>query len=145
LKHFYIYTNEIFDSDLLICVGLNTEQIIKKLPNISKLSKKAFKDNIEYIANGINEPHVDGFVVSLRENGLSYFFMWLRDWKYDWTHFDLLNHEIVHYRQMLFEEKGIKDEMEFEAYFQKSVFRSLRKLLGGDKKRGQEKGLGYIC
>lgn len=132
MKHFYLYTNEIFNSELLICVGLNTDQIVKRLPKyLTKDAVKVFQDrvNIECIRSQIEEKYVNGFLVSFIKDGIAFYFLWFREFKDNWESFDLLNHEIVHYRQMQFEERGIKNEIEFEAYFQQSVCRSLRKLL----------------
>jgi len=131
-KHFYLYHNEIFDSELLICIGLRADRIVKRLPKyISKKAVEIFKDkdNIDFLESEITQNHITGIFVRFKKDGISYFFMWLREFKNNWECLDWLNHEIVHYRQMLFEEKKIEGEPEFEAYFQQSVFRSLRKLL----------------
>ena len=56
-------------------------------------------------------------------------FEWLKNFKNSWQELDILNHEIVHYRQYQFSDKQIINENEFEAYFEESVFRSIRRLL----------------
>ena len=55
--------------------------------------------------------------------------LWLKDFKANNSYFDLLNHEVTHLRQFIFEKRGIKDEVEFEAYFHESIYRVLKQKL----------------
>jgi hypothetical protein len=125
----FIYTNAIFQSELLVCVGSDLKQVKKWADKNSKNIKAVFKNehNVKIFETGIKNNN--GFVAELKINDLPFYILWLREWKDDWLHLDTLNHEIVHYKQYQFYYKRVIDENEFEAYFQESTFRELRKLL----------------
>lgn len=55
--------------------------------------------------------------------------LYLEEWKGDDNISGLLNHEIVHYRQELFSSREIKNESEFEAYFQQNTWLRLKRIL----------------
>ncbi len=129
MKKIIVYTNEIFDGDVLVCVGVTAEQIKKWADKNSKNLKEIFKikNNFDIIKENIIGNN--GFVVVFVKNGISFYLLWLKDYKNSWKEIDTLNHEVVHLRQAMFESKKIINEREFEAYFQESTLRGIRKKL----------------
>ena len=63
------------------------------------------------------------------EEGVNYYFLLLKKWKYSSECYDTLLHEIVHLKQFLWEAKAIEKEIEFEAYFIENVFIQFREKL----------------
>ena len=130
MKKIFIYTNEIFNSELLVAVEANENDLIKWAgKNGTKDLKEILKtkENINLIEEEIKKN--SGVMFCFEKDNKFFFLMWLKTWRNNWEDLDTLNHEIVHYRQFIFEKKNINNEIEFEAYFQESVYRELRRKL----------------
>ena len=130
MKKIFIYTNEIFNSELLVAVEANENDLIKWAgKNGTKDLKEILKtqENINLIEDRIKKN--SGIMFCFTKDNKNFFLMWLKAWRNNWEDLDVLNHEIVHYRQFIFENKNINNEIEFEAYFQESVCRELRRKL----------------
>jgi len=127
-KTIFVHTIEIFSQQILICVGLRAEEIKKWADKNSKNLKEILQtdDNFKKLQE---ISLASGFVVKFSKDGLSYYILWLKEYENHWDHLDVLNHEIVHLRQFTFLGKNIENEIEFEAYFQESVFKSIRTAL----------------
>ncbi len=111
-KTIFVYKCPLFETEVLICIGsslLKEKTIVKELEN----SIKSYSGCVNCFGRGKS----------------NYYLIWLENFVNNWYWLDILNHEIVHLRQFLFENKGIKDEFECEAYFQEKVFRNLRQIL----------------
>jgi len=128
MKKIFIYNIEIFDSQILVAVGVTAKQVDKWL---KKNGLKSIKNvmNKEITNRFIEASKNDGFVQFITNGDITFYILWLKDFKWEMTLLDILNHEIVHLRQFMFADKNIENELEFEAYFQESVFRELRKKL----------------
>ena len=130
MKKIFVYECGIFNSQLLIVVGKKAKDIkewAKKSPKLFKecLDNKEIYGKLEEAIN-TNPGFLFTFYDSKKTN---YYILYLEDFEDTWKWLDILNHEIVHYRQYQFSERKIEDEKEFEAYFQENVFREVRKLL----------------
>jgi 3-methyladenine DNA glycosylase AlkD len=135
MKGIFIYRNDIFNEELLICVGVTAEEIKRWSERNSKILKKIYKDGEILKATKDNIESSTGFVQFFIMDGFKYYILWLKNYNNNWEWIDVLNHEVVHYRQELFKERGISDEREFEAYLHESIFRELRILLNKHCKR----------
>jgi len=126
MKKIFVHKIEVFNSEILICVGVNFKDVVKWADKNSKNLKAICKEKDnqkiieEYSSNSL------GFVTTFVKDNQDFYFVWLKDYKNEWDYLDVLNHEITHLRQFLFGNKGIKNEIEFEAYFQENTFRQLR-------------------
>ena len=123
-----VYTNEIFNSELLVCVSSSVKQIKQWANKNSTNLKEMFKnkDNLKILEENIKKQN--GFVIYFTKEKKRYLILWLEHFNNTWDDLDVLNHELVHYKQFLFEDKKI-DGIEFEAYFIESTFRSIRRML----------------
>jgi len=122
------YNIDIFDLQLLVCVGSN-ENDIKKWAD--KNGTKEFKILVKQGLPMFNDnTHNSGFVYRTTDkNGLSYYILWLKKHDNSWECLDTLLHEIIHIKQEKFKACLIEDEREFEAYFVEYLFRVLRREL----------------
>jgi len=130
MSKIFIYDNEIFNAQLLVCVSVSAKQIKAWADkNSKKYLKKILetKTNIELLEKAVETNN--GSIMLFKKNNSNYYILWLKNFKNSWQELDILNHEIVHYRQYQFSDKQIINENEFEAYFEESVFRSIRRLL----------------
>jgi hypothetical protein len=122
---------EIFDAEMVVCVGIksgnNLATWLKKF-GVKKVKNLLSKENIAEI-DSIIAKRYEGFIYRVTKDKENYYFLYLRDFKNSWQSFDVLLHELVHYKQLQWENKRIKDEFEFEAYFVESCYRVLRRKL----------------
>jgi hypothetical protein len=127
MKKIFIYKIEIFGDEIVFCVGVKAKDVSEWLKknngkkNIIKLFNR--KETIEEFDELSKSP---GFVREYDEPDVHLCLVYLKDYNFMEDELDILNHEIVHLRQFLFKHKDIKEEIEFEAYFQQNVFRELR-------------------
>jgi hypothetical protein len=124
MKKIFVYDSAIFEVDVLICVGSSCQDIKKwVLKNAVKELKDFFQKN-DISDNQQGTLHR----ISLSKN---YYILYLKEFNFTWDDFGLLLHEIVHLKQYLFMDRGIKKELEleFEAYFIQNTFLRIRKQL----------------
>lgn len=123
----FVQDTEIFGDELLVCIGLNTQEIFQ---NIRK--KRLGKDKLskEFIAwmeynKGAWESHEgkDGFTLSNNN------FMVLTVYTVEdsWEFWETLMHEIHHVVFMIIKRKNLYTEMEAQAYLFEYLFRSIRR------------------
>lgn len=128
MKKIFVHDIEIFDLELLVCVGVRRKDILSWAKKNSEPTKKIFEDKIMDDFDDFTKN--SGFVKIYEDNnGVFFYILWLKEWENSWDSLDILNHEITHLRQFSFEHKNIENEIEFEAYFQENVFRTLRQRL----------------
>jgi len=130
MKKIFVYNVAIFNTDLLVCVGVTINQIKKWIfKNAIKELKNKFRDKkmIEELDGLIKDNK--GFVYLIGDKKKRFYFLYLTDFTNTWSDMDVLNHEIVHIKQAIFENRHTENETEFEAYFVESTFRELRKKL----------------
>jgi len=129
MKKIFVYTIEVFGLQILVAVGATAEQIKKWADKNSKELKEIYKikENFENTEQAIEKN--SGFVQVFTKDNIQFYFLWLQEYKNTWCRLDVLNHEVVHLRQFIFDNKKIINEVEFEAYFQESMFREIRKRL----------------
>jgi hypothetical protein len=137
MKKIFVFDNEIFDSELLVCVGVKLKDVEnwakKNSNNLTDILK--VKENRKLIDDRFFCKSEKGCLIKFEKDGLSFYILYLRDFKNTWADLDCLNHEIVHYKQFQWQDRNINNEIEFEAYFQENVFRQLRKKLNSFMKK----------
>lgn len=80
---------------------------------------KVLKKHAKFLKKQFRKPH--NFVTEIRYKGKAYYI--LRLTRYDE---ETLLHEIIHYKQVQWRLRIIKDEPEFESYFITQLFRDLK-------------------
>lgn len=129
MKKIFVYKSEIVNSDILICIGVNLKDIKKWA---DKKGTKEFRQMIK--ENGLRKfdkamEKNAGFVHNIVNGKKSFYILWMENFTNRWESFEILLHEIVHFKQFQFINKAVDNEIEFEAYFIESTFRELRRLL----------------
>lgn len=124
---------DIFGTDLLVGVGVkNAKQLdawlkkyaIKSAKNI--ITKEVAKDLDEALSSTLA-----GFLYVIEnKDKYRYYFIFLKEFKFSSYHYDVLLHELIHYKQEQWKNRLIKDsEIEFEAYFIEMLFKQVRNIL----------------
>jgi len=134
-KKIFLEPIAIFNSEIIVCVGAtfkNFEEWINKT-KLSKSFKKDYKDIKPQIEKGfkiLKETSLGCMICLKNKEGICYFLLLLRTWGFEMSSYDVLLHEVIHYKQFQWEAKTIgAEEIEFEAYFIENVFLQLRNSL----------------
>ena len=130
MKTIFVYDCKIINSELLVVVSKTAKEIKKWVEKRgSKGIKNVFKDNecLNDFKEAIKKH--PAFVIAFKNKDILYYILYLEKWENNWEWINILNHEIVHYKQYQFKDRGIKNENEFEAYFIETVSSELRQIL----------------
>jgi len=126
-KTIFTHTVEIFDSELLVCVGCDSNDISNFIKsNGGKEFKEVFDDEVKKDLQTAIEGNA-GLVYKIERDKICWYILWLKQYQHTWENILVLTHEIIHYKQFQFEKKGIKNEIEFEAYFIESCLDTISK------------------
>jgi len=116
---------EILKAELEICVGVSKDYFLKwhKTKKVTKEAKEVsdgIPDDFFSIKGGTTGLCT---VINHKKSGLNFYFIHLGDWENSWDNLELLVHEIIHFKNYLFESHKISEEQEFESYFVEYVFK----------------------
>lgn len=126
-KAIFVHNVEIFDSDLLVCVGCDSNDISDFIKSKGgKEFKKVFDDEIKKDLQNAIEGNA-GLVFKIERDKIHWYILWLKQYQHTWDDILVLTHELIHYKQFQFEKKLIRNEIEFEAYFIESCLDTISK------------------
>jgi hypothetical protein len=136
-KIIYIQSWGTYQNETLVCIGVSYEEIYKCLKKIKVETDmiKQWECDIDLLDNCLNGAGLFWFNHSRS-------ILWLKDWKNDWKHYDILLHELFHaVYYILGKGKNMMSEDEGMAYQQEFLFKAIRRKLS-DLLSKKEKAYG---
>lgn len=136
MKTLFDTTINIIPATLHVCVGMDSNEILdwaKKNKDTRLAGVFSDKNTIKYFNDGIDGSN--GFFMTLTHPKKGkVFILWLKEFGREFCYTDILIHEVIHFKQMIFDLCRIENEREFEAYFVESITRGIRSKLLQQKK-----------
>lgn len=132
MKTIFTYRDNIFNTDLVVIVGVGEKRLLNYAKkNFNEKSYTCIAECKDVIIDSIGD---GGTFLTLEKDGFIMHVLILDDWVNDYASIDLLIHEITHYKQAMFGDRGVEKEHEFEVYFIQSTFRQIREKLNSKLK-----------
>jgi hypothetical protein len=120
----FIQDHGIFPSEMLVCVGLSKQEIIRQAKKL-----KCLKDYIVFLQDMSAAPGISPRAWFYYKGGK--YCLVLLKYEDTWSFWELLLHELVHVADVVSEDGAFTDEMEARAYFVEHMFHHIRRKLQG--------------
>ena len=120
----FIQDHSCFPSEMMVCVGLSQEQILKEAKRL-----KVVKDYLAFLKEMPEAPGTNPRAWLYYKGG-KYCLVFLK-YEDTWAFWELLLHELIHTVDVISKDGAFADEMEGRAYLAEYLFRSIRRKLQG--------------